>query len=371
MAKISYQNPVEKTKLHKRSELLKKSARVLSDKLSRFGVQAVPLDNGQGEISNIKIEFSEKTSPEDVVKIKETIIETGRFAISPKEKYLLVSINIENIDSFGRGGAKEVVVPLVEKKTPVGLERDPLIVRKASTWAEKLGSENEAVSVSSNNSNPNKGIQNVSSQVNILEPIVLADPNEQKLIKQTQIQTIQNKEEMNKTKQKEILEQGKEFLRSLGITWGVTGFRSRTGTMVINIIDGDGKAVKAIEKQAKGGVELKGKAVHFSEDFSYESKSSGGGAKEKKTRGPNKKTSVKAKSSQPKESPGKGKDQLDRLLIEFNSRIREVVDKNSGPDLAGASAKFEEVFPGKTLWLQDGESSKKISIESLLKKLLS
>ncbi|MBP7846257.1 MAG: hypothetical protein KA007_02345 [Candidatus Pacebacteria bacterium] len=467
MATIKYQNPREKQVEIKRSGLLKKFAPILSDKLSQFKVKVSCENNGGQDIKNIKIELCKSySSDENIGDIKKIIIGAGNFVIYPKvdDGYLLVSISLEKIDSFSGNSAKEVIVPLPKKVAPVGLVKDPLLIKKPATdqgrvyprtpienekvintdipssdfldicervravlsawgfkaqrhyisvmpnkigatinctsegieeirekftstyskekawgkdgkktvkvradfdtnvvapkepltnksasWGETFASsEEEKVRIKSNGNN--NGNNHDSFHRNILEPINFADQNGQNSQQQTQIQTIQNTEEMNTKKQDEIKKMIRALLVDLDIKYVSIVYGKQRKTMIANL---KLKEKGLILRLDLPGVEKDGgdKSVHFNSDFAYKSEDG----------------TLQDSSSGNKNSGSKKKTGANDILEDLFNKIREI---KTGSDLSKVVEKFEEVYPGQTLWLQEGESIKKISIEVLLKKIL-
>lgn len=531
MATIKYQNPREKQVEIKRSGLLKKFTPILSDKLSQFKVKVSCENNGGQDIKNIKIELCKSySSDEDIKEIKKIIINTGNFVIYPKvdDGHLLVSISLEKIDSFSGNSAKEVIVPLPKNKVPVGLVKDPLLIKKPETdqgggyprapikenvsefsgdtedeikdmyvfinpdieaglkeyepididvmgkiqqlpirpadisisgsaetkvsekvlfsygknqnesQKEEIGedfkkfrnaisltlkslgfnSPSDYISITSsaigatinckaeslnqmkteltalypnkiyakegkktiqvlnsfmesylenatNNgkstkmqtidfSNTGKGKDtNTSPRTNVLKPISLANAGSK--IKQTQIQTIQNTEEMNTKKQDEIKEMVRKLLIDQEIKYVSIVPNKKRKTMVANIRDAERNKIIKLNLP---GVEEEGgeKAIHFNDGFVYKSKGGNSG-----NSGSTKKNSAPKKKSPPAD------DSDDKLQVLFE-KIRNL---KSGVDVKTLVKNFSQKYPGHTLWLNDGETSKKVNLEKLLTELSS
>ena len=167
-----------------------------------------------------------------------------------------------------------------------------------------------------------------------------------KLKKQSKIQTTQKIEKMTKKEEKELRGHIKSLIKSLGLNLKAYYQITQTNDNHLDVYLKDPKDAKKFEEIKN--VVVEGRHIYFPLHFTF------GGSKKSNT-------PVREKS------PAKVKSvKEDGKLEELFDQIRAII---SGPDLPQLVEKFEKLFPDQTLWLSDGESSKKIKILVLLEKL--
>jgi hypothetical protein len=219
------------------------------------------------------------------------------------------------------------------------------VVKKDKTWAERFSDSEEEIQsmLEIKESNTTHG-HNGSISTNIFEPISLVNADTK--TQQTLIQITQKIEKMKKTQEKKLRDHIKSLIKSLGLSAKVYYQITQTEDGHLDMY------LRDVKDSAKfkdlSGVEVSGKHIYFSPHFIHGS--------DKKTT-----TLTKAKTLEKKKNEGND------ILEDLFNKIREI---KTGSDLSKVVEKFEEVYPGQTLWLQEGESIKKISIEVLLKKIL-